>query len=84
MEWIGYLGVAAFALAWIPQCADTIKTGRCPVNLSFLVLAAIGSASLMTYAYLRRDPVFSALNAMTTAGALVNVFYRLAPRKELL
>jgi len=82
MEWIGYLGVAAFALAWIPQCVDTVKAGRCPVNLSFLLLAALGSASLMIYAFLRQDLVFSVLNAMTTVGALVNVLYRLYPRKE--
>lgn len=80
MEWIGYVGVAAFALAWIPQCVDTVKAGECPVNLSFLLLASLGSFSLMTYAFLRRDTVFSVLNAMTTVGALINVYYRLFPR----
>lgn len=82
MEWIGYLGVAAFALAWIPQCMDTVKAGKCPVNLSFLLLAALGSALLMLYAFLRDDMVFSILNAITTVGALINVLYRIHPRKE--
>lgn len=81
MEWIGYLGVAAFGLAWIPQCLETIEKGRCDVNLDFLLLAAVGSASLMTYALLKGDPVFSSINALTTVGALVNVYYKLAPRR---
>jgi lipid-A-disaccharide synthase-like uncharacterized protein len=75
VEWIGCVGVAAFALAWIPQCVDTVKAGRCPVNRGFVLLAAVGSASLMAYAYLRGDRVFFVLNAMTTAGALVNAWY---------
>ena len=82
MEWIGYVGVAAFAMAWLPQCWETAKAGRCSVNLSFLLLASLGSASLAAYAFLRRDAVFSILNAMTTAGALVNVYYRLRPRRH--
>ena len=81
MEWIGYVGIVAFALAWVPQSLETVRAGRCEVNLSFLLLAALGSFSLMTYAALRHDLVFSSLNALTTAGALVNVFYRLFPRR---
>ncbi len=80
MEWIGYVGIAAFAMAWVPQSLETIKAGRCGANPAFLLLAALGSFSLMTYALLRHDPVFSVLNALTTLGALVNLFYRLLPR----
>ena len=80
MEWIGYLGIAAFALAWIPQCRETLQLGRCPVNLAFLALAAVGSLCLAAYAFWRRDAVFSALNALTAAGALINIYYRLFPR----
>ncbi|MBI4386738.1 MAG: lipid-A-disaccharide synthase N-terminal domain-containing protein [Elusimicrobia bacterium] len=80
MEWVGYIGVTAFALAWIPQCWDTAKAGRCPVNLGFLLLASLGSFSLAVYAFWRQDVVFSAINTLTTVGALVNVFYRLFPR----
>ncbi len=80
MEWIGYVGMAAFVLAWIPQTYDTIKAGRCEVNLTFLLLATLGSFSLTAYAVLRSDIVFSLVNAVTTLGALVNAFYKLHPR----
>ncbi len=81
MEWIGYVGVIAFALAWIPQSIDTIRAGHCTVNGVFLALATIGSASLMAYAFFMGDMVFSLVNALTTIGALVNVWYKLFPRK---
>lgn len=79
MEWVGYLGVAAFALAWIPQSLETIKAGVCRVNLSFLLLSALGSLSLMAYAMALHDKVFMILNFLTSIGALINVYYRLAP-----
>lgn len=80
MEWIGYVGMVAFALAWIPQSYDTIKAGRCEINLTFLLLAGLGSFSLMAYAALKSDTVFAAVNALTAAGALVNMYYKLKPR----
>lgn len=80
MEWIGYVGMVAFALAWIPQSYDTIKAGRCEINLTFLLLAGLGSFSLMAYAVLKSDTVFATVNALTTAGALVNTHYKLKPR----
>ncbi len=79
-SFIGYVGLAAFAVAWIPQCAETVRDGRCSVNRSFLALSAIGSFSLALYAWSRADLVFSSLNAMTTAGAAVNIYYSLFPR----
>lgn len=82
MEWIGLIGVTAFALAWIPQSLETIRAGRCDVNLAFLLLAAVGSFSLMLYAFLRGDIVFSAVNLLTTLGALINVGYKLFPRSD--
>jgi lipid-A-disaccharide synthase-like uncharacterized protein len=78
--WAGYVGLAAFALAWVPQSWETIAAGRCEVNRGFLVLAAIGSLSLTIYALQRGDPVFSLLNALTTAGALINLAYSLNPQ----
>lgn len=81
-EWVGYLGLAAFALAWIPQSIDTIKAGRCEINRKFLILAAVGSFCLTLYAYLRDDVVFLLLNGLTTAGALLNLFYKQFPRTE--
>ncbi|HXG01539.1 MAG TPA: lipid-A-disaccharide synthase N-terminal domain-containing protein [Bacteroidota bacterium] len=82
MEWIGLIGVIAFALAWIPQSLETIRAGRCDVNLAFLLLAAVGSLSLMLYAFLKGDIVFSAVNLLTTLGALINVVYKLFPRSD--
>lgn len=81
MHWIGLVGVVAFALAWIPPSVETIKAGRCDVNVMFLLLATLGSLSLMMYALLQADPVFSIVNALTTIGALVNLFYKLFPRQ---
>ena len=78
--YIGYIGLAAFALAWIPQCRDTIREGRCGANLSFLSLSAVGSLSLACYAFQRGDAVFSSLNALTTAGAAVNIWFSVFPR----
>lgn len=79
-RWIGYVGLVAFALAWIPQCYDTVKAGRCAANRTFLELAAVGSLSLTAYAFLLNDPVFSTLNALTAAGAAINLYYSFLPR----
>ena len=81
MELIGYIGLTALALCWIPQSIDTVRQGRCDVNLSFLILSAVGSLSLGIYAVLRVDPVFIIVNSLTTAGALLNLFYKLRPRR---
>jgi lipid-A-disaccharide synthase-like uncharacterized protein len=79
-QWIGYIGLAALVLCWIPQSIETIRLGRCPVNLTFLVLSSVGSLSLAMYALSINDPVFSVLNIITTAGALLNIYYKLFPR----
>lgn len=81
MQWIGYLGLAALALCWIPQSIETIRLGRCPVNLTFLILTSLGSFSLAIYAVNFGDPVFTILNTLTTLGALLNIFYKVFPRK---
>lgn len=83
MQWIGYVGLAALVLCWIPQSVETVKLGRCPVNLTFLILSAIGSFSLAIYAFSLGDPVFSILNILTTTGALVNVSYKIFPREPV-
>ncbi|MEK6754960.1 MAG: lipid-A-disaccharide synthase N-terminal domain-containing protein [Bacteroidota bacterium] len=81
MQWIGYLGLAALALCWIPQSIETIRLGRCPVNLVFLLLSSLGSFSLAIYAFSLGDPVFTILNILTTLGALLNIFYKVFPRE---
>lgn len=80
MQWCAYVGLAAFAVAWIPQSIDTIKAGRCEVNALFLFLSMTGSLALMLYALMRGDTVFSTVNGLTTLGALVNIYYRRFPR----
>ncbi len=81
LQWTGYVGLVALALCWIPQSLETIRLGYCPVNLTFLLLSAVGSLSLAIYAMSLGDPVFSILNVLTTIGALLNLYYKLLPRK---
>lgn len=83
-QWIGYVGLVALALCWIPQSWETIRLGRCPVNMGFLILSSIGSLSLAVYAFTLGDPVFSILNILTTLGALINLYYKILPRKNTL
>jgi lipid-A-disaccharide synthase-like uncharacterized protein len=82
MEIIGYIGLTALALCWIPQSIETVRIGRCDVNLSFLILSALGSFSLAVYAGWRADTVFIIVNTLTTAGAALNLFYKLRPRRS--
>ena len=81
MQWVGYIGLVAIVICWVPQSLETIKLGRCPVNLWFLVLSIIGSIGLAVYALSIGDPIFGTLNALTTVGALLNLYYKLFPRK---
>ncbi|MDP2883532.1 MAG: hypothetical protein Q8P51_00720 [Ignavibacteria bacterium] len=82
MVWIGYVGLTALALCWIPQSIDTIKQGRCPVNMTFLVLSALGSLSLAIYALSLDNMIFTILNCLTTLGAAINIFFKMFPRKS--
>jgi lipid-A-disaccharide synthase-like uncharacterized protein len=82
VEWVGYIGFVALSLSWIPQSIDTIKRGETDVNTVFLILASVGSGALMLYAIVRSEPVFVAVNALTTSGALLNLFYKLFPRRR--
>jgi MtN3 and saliva related transmembrane protein len=81
MQWIGYAGLSALVLCWIPQSIDTIKQGRCPVNTTFLLLSAIGSLSLAFYALSLGNLVFTILNCLTTLGTAINIFYKMFPRE---
>ncbi|MEX1274579.1 MAG: lipid-A-disaccharide synthase N-terminal domain-containing protein [Bacteroidota bacterium] len=80
MQWLGYVGLTALALCWIPQSIETIKLGRCNVNFTFLILSAVGSSTLAFYAFSINDTVFTLLNTLTTTGALINIYYKVYPR----
>lgn len=82
VESLGYIGLIAFALAWLPQSWETLRAGECGANTAFLALSALGSAALASYAFARREWVFFVLNTMTTLGALVNAWYRFFPRSS--
>ena len=79
-SWIGYVGLVALALCWVPQVTQTIREGICKVNASFLALSALGSICLGLYAVLIGDTVFIVLNSLTTTGAGINLYYRFFPR----
>jgi lipid-A-disaccharide synthase-like uncharacterized protein len=81
MQWIGYGGLAALVLSWIPQSVETVRLGRCSINLSFLILVLIGNICLALYAWSIGDTVFSLLNSVSTVGVLLNLYYKLFPRK---
>lgn len=81
IQFVGYVGLVAFGLAWLPQSWETVRAGECGLNAAFLGLSALGSVALTAYAALRGDAVFGALNAMTSLGALVNIWYRVFPRR---
>jgi lipid-A-disaccharide synthase-like uncharacterized protein len=83
MQWVGYVGLTALTVCWIPQSIDTIKRGRCPVNLMFLILSSVGSFILALYAWSLGDPVFTILNTLTTLSAALNIFYKIFPREPL-
>jgi len=80
MLWLGYVGLTALVLCWIPQTIDTLKQGRCPVNFGFLLLSALGSLCLAFYALGLGNLVFSTLNILTTLGTAVNIYYKVFPR----
>lgn len=80
MQWLGYVGLTALALCWIPQSVETIRSGRCSVNFLFLILSAVGSSTLAVYAFSINDTVFTLLNTLTTAGAVINIYYKVFPR----
>ena len=81
MEYISYIGLIVLTISWLPQSVETIKRGRSEINTYFLVLVAMGSTCLWTYAISIGNMVFSILNFLSTIGALLNLYYKRYPRK---
>jgi lipid-A-disaccharide synthase-like uncharacterized protein len=77
---LGYVGLSAIILCWVPQTIETIKAGRCGVNKGFLVLSLIGNISLTLYALQTNDRIFFALNSLASIGSFVNSYYKFFPR----
>jgi lipid-A-disaccharide synthase-like uncharacterized protein len=80
MQWLGYLGLAALVISWIPQSLETVKLGQCKVNRGFLALVLVGNVSLAIYALSIGDTIFSLLNSVSTIGVVLNLYYKLFPR----
>lgn len=78
--YIGLAGLVLLLIAWIPETIKTIKEKESPIELKFSFVYALGSASLMTYAYLLGDLIFTVLNLLTTLMALLNVYYGVKKR----
>ncbi len=79
-SYLGYLGLFLIAVCWLPQTIETIRVGKCGVNMLFLVFQVVGSACLVAYAVGRDDLVFSVLNSLTALGAMINLYYKFSPR----
>lgn len=82
IEFIGWAGFFLLLIAWIPQTVETIRQGRAPVNLLFILLYSFSSAFLALYALLKHETVFFALNTLLTIGSGINLFYKIRPRNE--
>ena len=81
IEIIGYIGLGALAACWVPQTLETFREKDCKANMQFLILSFLGSFSLMIYAIGRNDLIFSSLNLMTSAGALINIVYKVKAQR---
>ena len=80
MTIVGYIGLVFVAICWLPQTLETVRLGRCGVNVQFLVLSAVGSVCLTVYALDRGDMVFTVLNSLTALGGGINLYYKIRPR----
>lgn len=80
--YIGLAGLILLLIAWIPETIKTIREKRSPVELKFSLVYALGAASLMTYAYLLGDGIFTILNLLTMLMALMNAYYSVKENKQ--
>ena len=79
MKIIGLIGLFAIVACWVPQTIEVLKARRADMKLSFLILYLVGSIALTIYAL--KDPIFVALNLLTTVGSAINLYYRVFPAK---
>lgn len=55
---VGFAGQIAFSLRFLVQWIASERARRSVVPLSFWYFSLVGSALLLTYALIRKDPVF--------------------------
>ncbi len=80
--YIGLAGLVLLLFAWIPETIKTIREKKSPVELKFSAVYALGAASLMIYAYLLGDWIFTVLNLLTMLMALMNAYYAVKENKK--
>ncbi len=81
IELLGWLGFGILIVAWVPQTWETIKAGRTPLNMTFIILYFTSSLCLTVYSILTGDNVFTALNGLLTIGSGINMYFKLFPKK---
>ncbi|MCS7230178.1 MAG: PQ-loop repeat-containing protein [Candidatus Kryptonium sp.] len=77
-ETLGFIGLIAIVICWIPQTYESIKRGYTSMNLYFLLIYFIGSLSLTIYAI--GNFVFFTLNLLASIGSLINLYLKFFPR----
>ncbi len=80
-ELLGWAGFAILAAAWFPQTWDTIKAGKTPMNMAFIIMYFVSSFLLTVYSVITGDMVFTALNGLLTIGSGINMYFKLFPKK---
>ncbi len=80
VEILGWAGFGILIMAWIPQTWDTIKAGKTPITIGFILLYASSSLMLTIYSFITDDIIFTALNGILTLGSGINLYYKLFPR----
>ncbi|MCX7972660.1 MAG: hypothetical protein N2657_05570 [bacterium] len=61
----------------MPQTIETIKTGKCPLNLNFIILYTTSSLLLTLYSLLIKDIVFTILNLLAFVQSSINLVIKL-------
>lgn len=81
-EFFGLLGLALILIGWLPEVAETIKTGKSSMKKEFIALYFFGSASLAAYAWQLNALPFIILNIAAATVPLINLYYLLKPGKK--
>jgi len=72
---VGFIGQVIFGLRFVIQWIQTERKRKSVIPLSFWYLSLLGSMILLTYAIVRRDPVFIAGFSLNMAIYLRNLYF---------